>query len=132
MPGNKGDAGRIGPHVWDPGSETFAANRPSFSVAIRYEIDESFRSAQHRQQTQQQHLSERINHLAALARVWHVPKIIQKNNGFTERPNFRSFFHPILRNRIRGSRQIQQFSPLSRTFFTRLPWPPGRSCLTPA
>jgi hypothetical protein len=36
--GTRRGAGRVVVAAPDPGSETFAANRPSFSVAVRYEI----------------------------------------------------------------------------------------------
>ena len=79
------------------------------------DIDEGLRPGQHRQQTQQQHLVERINHLAALPRIRQILEIVQKNNGFAERPTIppQPSSIAVLRNRIRGSRQIQHFSPLS-------------------
>ncbi|HWO30038.1 MAG TPA: hypothetical protein VNO32_14695, partial [Candidatus Acidoferrum sp.] len=41
---------------------------------------------------------------------------IEKNNALADRPKrSRSRLHRILRKRIRGSRQIQHFSDLSRT-----------------
>src|SRR5262249_6419314 len=66
-------------------------------------------------------LFQRINHLAGLARVRQILEVIQKNNGFAKcRKSLRRAGH---RQRIRGSRQIQHFSRLSRTpsSFTRLP-----------
>ena len=52
------------------------------------DIDERLRAAEHREQTQQQHLSERINDFAELPRVRQILEIIQKNNGFADRPKF--------------------------------------------
>ena len=80
------------------------------------DIHEGLRSAQNREQTQQQHLGERINDFAALARIGQILEMIQKNNALADRPQcFRSRPHRILRQRIIGSRQIQHFSDLSRT-----------------
>ena len=46
------------------------------------DIDECLRPGQHRQQAQQQHLVERIHHLAALASIRQIFKILQENNRF--------------------------------------------------
>jgi hypothetical protein len=45
-------------------------------------IRERIRPGQHRQQAQQQHLIQRINHLARLPRVRKPLKILKKNNSF--------------------------------------------------
>jgi hypothetical protein len=47
-------------------------------------IDEGLRPGQHREQTQQQHLLERVRNLATLARVRHVLEIPQKNYRFAK------------------------------------------------
>jgi hypothetical protein len=52
-------------------------------------FDERLGSRQHREQTQKQDLLERIEHLAGLARIRQIPEMIQKNNRFAERPEFR-------------------------------------------
>jgi len=61
--------------------ETGATGRSSFAETGN--IDEGLRPSQHRQQTQQQHLIERIDHLAELARVRQILEVIQKGDCFT-------------------------------------------------
>ena len=74
------------------------------------------RPGQHREQAQQQHLVERIGHLAALAGVRQILEIIQKNNRLVDRPDSPPPPNSIASShRIRGSRQIQHFSRLSPT-----------------
>ena len=48
--------------------------------AEKRDLSEAFRASQHRQQTQQQNLVERIGHLAKLARVPQTLEIAQKYN----------------------------------------------------
>src|SRR6202040_1688838 len=48
------------------------------------DVDEGLRPGQHREQTQQQHLLERVRNLATLARVRHVLEIPQKNYRFAK------------------------------------------------
>jgi hypothetical protein len=52
---------------------------PSWSCEAS-NIDEGLRP---RQQTQQQHLIERIDHLAELARIRQILEVIQKDDCFT-------------------------------------------------
>src|SRR3954468_19255796 len=53
------------------------------------DIDKGLGPGQHREQRQQQHLVERIHHLAALARVRQIVKIAQKNRCFSKGPTIR-------------------------------------------
>jgi len=53
------------------------------------DVDERLGSSQHREQTQQQDLLERIKHLAGLAWVGQIPEMTQKNDRLTKRPTFR-------------------------------------------
>jgi hypothetical protein len=74
------------------------------------DVDEGLGSGQHRKQTQQQHLLERTEHLAGLARVWQISEMIQKNDRLTERPEFcRRFRH---RNPPRSNQRITTDSGL--------------------
>ena len=58
------------------------------------DVGETIGVGEHRQKTEQQHLVERINHLAGLPTIRHVIEIIQKNNRFAKRPGFcRGSFH---------------------------------------
>jgi len=52
-------------------------------------IDEGLRPGQHREQTQQQHLVERIHHLAALARVGQIVQIPEKDGCLENRATVR-------------------------------------------
>ena len=49
------------------------------------ESGERLRPAQHRQQTQRQHLVERINDFAAPPKIRKIFEIIKKNNCFADR-----------------------------------------------
>ena len=78
-------------------------------------IDERLGLTQHRKQAQQQHLVEPINHFSGLAGVRQILEVIQKNKRFATRRKYpRIPIHRVLRKRIRGSRQIQHLSALSR------------------
>ncbi len=57
------------------------------------DLSEAFRAGQHAEQTQKQHLVERITHLAALPGVPEVFEIAQKDNRLGECPTARR--HPI-------------------------------------
>ena len=57
-----------------------AAQKLELLVAEEGDIDEGLRPGQHREQTQQQHLVERVRHLALLARVRQILEMTQKNN----------------------------------------------------
>ena len=49
------------------------------------DIDEGLRSSQHREQRQQQHLVERVDHLAGLAAVRQITEMNQKTNRLAKR-----------------------------------------------
>ena len=53
-------------------------------------VDECLRPRQHRQQAQQQHFGQRIDHLAGLARVRQILEIIQENNRLAKRRQVRT------------------------------------------
>ena len=52
------------------------AQKLELLVAEPGDVDEGFRPRQHAEQAQQQHLVERIHHLAALARVRQIPEML--------------------------------------------------------
>ena len=86
-------------------------------LAKARDINERLRPRQHRQKAQQQHLRERIDHLAGLPRVRQILEIVQENNRLVERRQLQ--IRPPHRSssqiRIRGQRQIQHSISLSRT-----------------
>jgi hypothetical protein len=91
------------------------------------DINDGFRSRKHCEQAQQKDLFEWIDHLTGLPRIWKIRKKSQKNKRFAARLEFRPCLHRVLRkNRIRGSRQIQHFSRLSRTTSPDYPGPAPR------
>src|SRR5580704_17743417 len=59
-----------------------------FLLTKQSNIDEALATGEHGQQTQQQHLAERIEHLAGLPRVRQILEVIQKNNRLTKRSRF--------------------------------------------
>src|SRR6266571_4498259 len=61
------------------------------------DVDECLRPGQHGEQTQEQHLGKRIEHLAGLPSVRKILEIVQKNNGFADRPKIRRRLHRVLR-----------------------------------
>jgi hypothetical protein len=62
------------------------AQQREFLAAETGDIDKGLRPGQHREQAQQQHFVERIRYLATLARVRHVPEILQENHRLAKRP----------------------------------------------
>ncbi len=58
-------------------------------LAKARDINERLRPRQHRQKAQQQHLRERIDHLAGLPRVRQILEIVQENNRLVERRQLR-------------------------------------------
>src|SRR6516165_1222864 len=79
-------------------------------------VDDGFSASKDCHQAQQQHFIERVDHFPALTRVRQISEMLQKNQGLAHRPAVsRSFHRHPPQNRIRGSRQIQPFSPLSRS-----------------
>jgi len=99
------------------------AQKVDLLLAEPGDIDERLRSAQHRQQTQQQHLGERIDNLAGLARVGQILEVIEKNNGFAQRRKFSgNRLHRILRKTNQRITTDSAHQPFVTNFFTRLPW----------
>src|SRR4051794_11453135 len=83
------------------------------------DFHKAFRSRQNRQQTQQQHLIKRVDHLATLPRVRQRPEMIQKNNRFAQ--STRRVHHATsLPNRWRS--MDSEPYPVVTHSFTRLPW----------
>jgi hypothetical protein len=94
-----------------------AAQQPELLLAEPRDIDERFRSGQHREQAQQQHLLQRVDHLSALTRVRQILEVIEKHDRFAEHAAVARRIvhrHPP-RDRIEGPTQIQRFGTLSRT-----------------
>src|SRR5258708_3388757 len=73
------------------------AKKLDLLLAEPRDIDEGFRSGKHCEQAQQQHLFERIDHLAALPRIGEICKTLQKNKRFAVRPKSRTRLHRVLR-----------------------------------
>src|SRR4051794_35220929 len=91
------------------------------------DFHEAFRSRQNRQQTQQQHLIKRVDHLATLPRVRQRPEMIQKNNRFAQ--STRRVHHATsLPNRWRS--MDSEPYPVVTHSFTRLPCPDRHQILT--
>jgi hypothetical protein len=84
-------------------------------------------TGQHGEQAQQQHLVERVDHLAALARVRQTLEIAQENDRFVESATIprtipRTIFHrrpPQPNQKTPTDSALQRFVTLA---FTRLPW----------
>jgi hypothetical protein len=98
------------------------AQQVELLFAKQRNIDEGLGSGQHCKQTHQQHLVERIDHLAGLPRVRQILEVTQKNNRLAKRREPRRRFHRILRianQRITTDSALQAFIT---NFFTRLPW----------
>src|SRR5262245_32283365 len=83
-------------------------------------VDEGFRPGKHREQTQQQDLLKRIDHLAALPRVRKIRKITQKNNRFALRRKYRRFHRPLRTSNQRAMTD-SELQSLVTSEFTRLP-----------
>ena len=108
-PGNEAPLKRLGIERRKNIAEVIVGGRPvtkrsepaqqiDLLLAEPRDIDEGLRSAQNREQTQQQHLGERINDFAAVARIGQILEMIQKNNALADRPQcFPSRLHRILR-----------------------------------
>ena len=80
------------------------AQKLDLLLAEPRDIDKGLRPRQHRKQAQQQHLGERINHLAGLARVGQILEIVQENNRLVKsrRVRTRSIHRPSSEIQIRG------------------------------
>src|SRR5258708_27536671 len=73
------------------------AKKLDLLLAEPRDIHEGFRPGKHCEQAQQQHLFERIDHLAALPRIGEICKTLQKNKRFAVRPKSRTRLHRVLR-----------------------------------
>jgi len=62
------------------------AKKLDLLLAESRDIDEGLRSGKHSEQAQQQHIFERIDHLAALPWIWKIRKTLQKNKRFALAP----------------------------------------------
>jgi hypothetical protein len=77
------------------GKGTKSTQKGQLLVAEQRNIDDRLRTGQNRQKTQQQHLVERVHHLAALARIRQITEILQKDNSFAKRTKTRRYpVHP--------------------------------------
>ena len=85
------------------------------------DVGERLRPGKHRQKAQQQHLVERIDHFAALARVWQILEILQKNNGFAECAKSRRRLHRVPHQPNQRTTTDSALQPFVTQFFTRLP-----------
>src|SRR4051794_3443831 len=85
-------------------------------------------SRQNRQQTQQQHLIKRVDHLAPLPRVRQRPEMIQKNNRFTQSARRVHRATPLPSQRRPMDSEL--YSVVTHSF-TRLPWTFAPLRLTP-
>lgn len=68
------------------GERTEPAQQCELLLAEPGDVHDRLSSRQHRQQAEQQHLVERVDHLAALARVRQTLEMRQKDNRFAECP----------------------------------------------
>src|SRR5580693_1826731 len=73
------------------------AQKRDLLLAEPCNIDEGFRPGEHCEQAQQQHLFERVDHLAALPRVGKIPKTPQKSNRLAARRRPCNRLHRALR-----------------------------------
>src|SRR5580700_10111083 len=73
------------------------AQKRDLLLAEPCDIDEGFRPGEHCEQAQQQHLFERVDHLAALPRVRKIPKTPQKSNRLAARRRPCNRLHRALR-----------------------------------
>lgn len=96
------------------------AQQRQFLVAEAGHVSDRLRARQHRQQAQQQHLVERVAHLAALPRVRKPLEMLQKDDRLAERL---APLHRDLLYRIGGPRSIQSFNRLSPTLSPDCPEP---------
>jgi hypothetical protein len=73
---------RQGDHGWvfRAGMAGTRRRRLIFFFTEPRNIYERFRTRQHRQQTEEQNLIERVNHSATLATVRHILEMTQENN----------------------------------------------------
>jgi hypothetical protein len=98
-----------------------AAKKLDLLLAEPRDIDEGFRSGKHSEQAQQQHLFERIDHLAALPRIRKIRKTLQKNKRFAVRPKSRTRLHRVLRKSNQRITTDSALQPFVTNYFTRLP-----------
>src|SRR4051812_1468144 len=90
------------------------------------DLDEAVGSRQNRQQAQQQHLVERVDHLAALPRVRQRSKMIQKNNRLAQSP---CRVHRAAPSPNQRRSMDSELYPVVTHSFTRLPWLAGWTAL---
>jgi hypothetical protein len=124
-PGDKAALERLGVKRGEDISEVIVrgrsrAERPEppqkseLFLAKSDDIDKRLRPGQHGKRTQQQHLTQRINHFAALAGSGRSRKCSRKTTLSASAPQSAATNSiAVLQTRIRGLRQIQHFTPLS-------------------
>src|SRR5687767_12395565 len=81
--------------------------------------DIAFRSRQHRQKAEQQHLFKRVDHLATLPRIRKRSEMIKKNNRLTQSPYRVHRAAPLPNQRLPIDSELY---PVVTSSFTRLPW----------
>jgi hypothetical protein len=106
-----------------------AAKKLDLLLAEPRDIDEGFRSGKHSEQAQQQHLFERIDHLAALPRIRKIRKTLQKNKRFAVHPKSRPRLHRVLRKSNQRITTDSALQPFVTNYFTRLPCPSPNNSL---
>jgi hypothetical protein len=82
------------------------------------DIDEALGPRQNRQQADQQHLIERVDHLAPLPRVRQRPEMIKKNNRFIQSTRRVHHATPLPNQRRPMDSELY---PIVTHSFTRLP-----------
>jgi hypothetical protein len=82
-------------------------------LAKHSDVGDRLGACQHSEQKKEQHLIKRINHLALLARICKVRKMIKKNNGFVTSTPERQHVLPCA---IAASGGAQKLHSLSRPF----------------
>lgn len=93
---------------------TEAPQKRQLLLAEPRHVCDGLGAGQHREQTEQQDLVKGIDHLGALARVRQLLEKLQENNRFLKRTAARTRVdHRRVLLRIRGSRPIQHFRPMS-------------------
>src|SRR5580693_2246245 len=99
------------------------AQKRDLLLAEPCNIDEGFRPGEHCEQAQQQHLFERVDHLAALPRVRKIPKTPPQKkkiaSPYAADPATASIAPSA--NRIRRITTDSALQPFVTRYFTRLP-----------
>ena len=98
------------------------AQQRDLLLAEPRDINDRLCARQHREQAQQQHLGERIDHLAGLARIRQILEIVQENNRLAKRRQVRTPLHRSPPHPNQRTTTDSAPHPFVTNFFTRSPW----------